>query len=101
MEHPSLFLKQCLRVLPGIEWLQIIRLLAEADELYRQAEFFLNRHDHAAFAGAIELRDDETRERHGLVEFPRLGERVHARHGIEDQGHLMRRAGQLLADNAM
>ena len=49
------FLKQRLRELFGVEGLQIVRLLAEADEFDGQAEFLLDRHDHAAFARAVEL----------------------------------------------
>ena len=39
----------------GVKRLQIIRLLAQADELDGQAKFFLNGHDHAAFTGAVQL----------------------------------------------
>jgi hypothetical protein len=48
-------LKQRLRELSGVEGLQIVRLLAEADEFDGQAEFLLDRHHHAAFARAVEL----------------------------------------------
>jgi len=54
-----LFLKQRLRELPGVEGLQVVRLLAEADELDGQAEFLLDRHHHAAFARAVQLGHDE------------------------------------------
>ena len=50
-----LLLKQRLRELFGVEGLQIVRLLAEADEFDGQAEFLLDRHHHAAFARAVEL----------------------------------------------
>ena len=40
-------------------------------------------------------------ERHGLVEFARLVQRVHAGGRVEHQQHFMRRARQLLADDAM
>ena len=35
------------------------------------------------------------------MEFPRLVERVHAGGRVQHQQHFMRRAGQLLADDAM
>ena len=53
--------KQRIRILLRIERLQIIRLFAEADEFDRQAEFFLDGDDHAAFAGAIELGNHQSR----------------------------------------
>ena len=61
----ELFLKQRLRELFGVEGLQVVRLFAEADELDGHAEFLLDRHDHAAFARAVELGHDETGERDG------------------------------------
>jgi hypothetical protein len=95
------FLKQRLRELFRIERLQIVRLLAETDELDRQAEFLLDRHDHAAFARAVELGHDEAGERHGLVKFARLIQRVHAGRRVEHEQDFVRRAGELLADDAM
>ncbi|MDB6020597.1 MAG: permease of the major facilitator superfamily, partial [Pedosphaera sp.] len=70
--------KQRLRVLLRVERLQIIRLFAEADEFDGQAQFFLNRHHHAAIAGAVQFGHHQAGQRHGLVEFPRLGQGVHA-----------------------
>src|ERR1039458_7977132 len=70
------FLKQRRRELLGVEGLQVVRLLAEADEFDRQAKFLLDRHDHAAFARAIELGHDEAGQRHRLVKFARLVQRV-------------------------
>ena len=67
-----LLLKQRLCELFCVEGLQVVRLLAEADEFDGQAEFLLDSHDHAAFARAIQLGHDEAGERHGLVEFARL-----------------------------
>ena len=69
--------------------------------LIGQAEFLLDRDDHAAFAGAVELGDDQAGERDGLVEFARLVQGVHAGGGVEHQQHFVRRAGQLLAHDAV
>lgn len=95
------FLKQRLRELFGVEGLQVVRLLAEADEFDGQAEFLLDRHHHAAFARTVELGHDEAGERHGLVEFARLVQRVHAGAAVEHEQDFVRRPGQLLADDAM
>jgi len=97
----KLFLKQRLSKLLGVEGLQVVRLFAEADELDGQAELLLDGDDHAAFAGAVELGHDEAGERDGLVEFARLVQRIHAGAAIEYQQHFVRRAGQLLADDAV
>jgi hypothetical protein len=53
------------RELFGVEGLQIIRLLAEADEFDRQAEFLLDRHHHAAFAQPRSGRSGESRRLEG------------------------------------
>ena len=95
------FLKQSLRELFGVERLQIIRLLAEADEFDGQAEFLLDRHHHAAFARAVELGHDEAGERDGFVEFARLVQRIHAGAAVEYEQDFVRRAGQLLPDDAV
>ena len=96
-----LFLKQRLRELLRVEGLQIVRLFTKADEFDGQAEFFLDRHDHAAFARAVELGHDQAGERDGLVEFARLIQRVHAGAAVEHEQHFVRRARELLADDAM
>src|SRR5437879_6490598 len=62
-------LKQRRRELLRVERLQIVRLFAEADEFDWQAQFLLNRDDHAAFARAVEFGDDQPRELHRFVEF--------------------------------
>jgi hypothetical protein len=97
----QLFLKQCLRELLRVERLQIVRLLAEADEFDGQTEFFLDGNHHAAFARSVELGNDEAGERDGLVEFARLVERVHAGAAVEHEQDLVWCTGQLLADDAM
>src|SRR6185436_21171235 len=75
----GLVLKQRRRKLLRVERLQIVRLFADADEFDWQPELLLNRDDHAAFARAVELGDDEAREFYRLVEFTRLIQGVHPR----------------------
>ena len=94
----DLFLKQRLRELFGVEGLQIVQLLAEADEFDGQPEFLLDRHHHAAFARAVELGHDEAGERDGFVEFARLVQRIHAGAAVEYEQDFVRRTGQLLID---
>src|SRR5947209_18270991 len=45
--------------LPGIEWLQIIGLFAQANKFDGQAQLLLNGHHHAAFARAVEFGDNQ------------------------------------------
>ena len=54
----------------------------------------------AAFAGAVELGDDEAVERAGLVEFLGLVERVGAGGGIDDEQREVRRGFILLGEGA-
>src|SRR6516165_715329 len=89
----TLSLKKCLRELFRVERLQVVRLLAQADEFDGQAEFLLDGHHHTAFAGAVELGHNETRKRHGFVELARLLQCVHAGAAVEYQQYFMRRAG--------
>src|SRR6185437_16942382 len=96
-----LFLEEGLGELLWVEWLEVVRLFAEADEFDGEAEFFLDGDDHAAFAGAVEFGDDEAGEWDGFVEFARLVEGVHAGGGVEHEQDFVRRAGELLADDAM
>src|ERR1041385_705965 len=84
-----------------IEWLQVFRLLAKADELDWQPEFLLDRDYHPALARAVELGDNEAGERDGLVKLARLVERVHAGGGVEHEQGFMRRAGELAAHDAV
>jgi hypothetical protein len=64
-------------------------------------KFPLNGHDHAAFAGAVELGDDQAGQGDGFVKFARLHQRVHAGAGVQDQQGLVRRAGQFFVHDAM
>ena len=42
-----------------VERLQVVELLADADELDRQAELLLDAEDRAALGGAVELGQDD------------------------------------------
>ena len=85
-----------------VERLQVIRLFSQPNELDRQPQLLLNRHHHPSLAGAVELGDDQPRQRHRFVEFARLVQRIHAGRRVQYQLHLVRRArhflGQGIAD---
>ncbi|MFM1942854.1 MAG: hypothetical protein RI897_1836 [Verrucomicrobiota bacterium] len=85
----------------GVEGLEVIRLFAEADEFYGYAEFLLDSDDGAAFAGAVEFRDDEAGEGDGLMEFAGLGEGVEAGGSIEHEQSFVGCAGGLFSEDAM
>src|ERR1035437_10037013 len=55
-----LLAEQSRSVLFGIKWLQVISLFAQAHKFDGQAQFFLDGHDHATFAGAIEFGNNQT-----------------------------------------
>ena len=74
----GLFARRCLRVkshksvgkLNGIEGLQIVDGLSDADEVNGQrivGTHLSNRDKHPAFGGAVQLRDDETRQTDGCI----------------------------------
>src|SRR5438105_2412533 len=52
----------------GIERLQVLHLLADADQLDRHAELAHDPHHDPALRGAVELRETETGEPDGLME---------------------------------
>ena len=76
-------------------------MLAQPDELDRQIEFVLDGHHHSAPRGAVELGDDQPRQRDELVEFSRLVQRVHPGGGIDHEQRFVRRAIDLVADHAV
>src|SRR5687768_17452420 len=45
--------------LVDVEWLEVVDLFADAHELDRYGERVVDRDDHAALRGAVELRQDE------------------------------------------
>src|SRR5688572_9568121 len=89
------------RELRRIKRLEILSLLAEADEFNWNAKIFLNRHNHPALACAIEFRDHEPGELYSFIELARLVESIHSRSRIEHEQRLMGRARNFLVHNAM
>ena len=81
-----------------IEFLEVVRFFAETDKFDRQSKFFLNRDDHAAFAGAVKFGHDQARHFYRFVEFARLVQRIHPGGRVEHEQHFMGSAGQLLAE---
>lgn len=79
---------------------EFFRFLPGADEAGHDADLFVNIEGDAAFAGAIELSEDESVERGGFVEFLSLIEGVGASGGIDDEKCEVRCAGILLGDGA-
>src|SRR5262245_221727 len=72
--------------------------LAEADQLHRDAELRLDGENDPALGRAVELGEHDTRDVDHLGELLRLGEPVLARGGIEDEQHLLERAGCAVDD---
>ena len=73
-----------------IEGLQILDLLADADQLDRDAELLIDGDHDAALGGAIELRQDQPGEPHRLVEHLGLLESVLAGGRLDDHEAFMR-----------
>src|ERR1051326_7713802 len=69
-------LKQFLDVIVGVENLQVVELLAHADELDRQVELFLDAEDRASLGGAVELGQDDASAVDRLLEHLGLGDGV-------------------------
>ena len=53
--------QQRLGKLPRIEGLQVLHLLAHADEVHRNGFFLRNGGQHAALGGAVQFGDDQAR----------------------------------------
>ena len=60
-------------------------LFTEADVFDWEGEFVLDGDEHAAFAGAVELGDDQTGKSNGYVNFAGLVEGVQAGDGVEHE----------------
>src|SRR5690606_7808780 len=72
----------------GVEGLQPTQLLARAREVDRLARHVLGREGGAAAGVAVELRHDQARHAHALVELASHGQRLLARHRV-DHEHLL------------
>src|SRR3954471_14219422 len=83
----------------GFETLEVVDVLADADILDRDAEFFLDGDDDAALRGAVELREDDSGQIHRLLEDARLLQTVLPGNSVEDEEGLVRRSGLLARDH--
>src|SRR5262245_55948231 len=91
----SLFVAQELaRELGGVERHEIGGTFSDTEKLHRYVDRFVHGDDHTSFRGAVELRDDEPRHRHGGGERLGLLNRVLTDGPVEHQQCFMRRAGQ-------
>ena len=70
---------------------EVAELFAGADETRGNAEFVLNGDDHAAFAAAVELGDDDAGEPGRFVKLAGLAHGVAAGGGIDDEQRFVRR----------
>src|SRR5262245_10743093 len=84
-----------------VEYLQVVELLADADELHRQPELLLDGEDRPALGRAVKLGQDDASTLNRLLELLCLRDRVLAAGRVEDQYHLVGRAGNLLTDDAV
>src|SRR5689334_14706348 len=75
----------------GVEGGQIVRALAEADELDRNAQLTLDRDDDAALGRAVQLGQHDAGDVDHLGEHPGLAKPVLPGGGVEDQQHLVDR----------
>src|SRR3954447_8067087 len=97
----SLGLEEGAREVVWIEWPQVVQLLADADQLHRQAELVRDRHGDAALRGAVELRQRHTADLDGLAEEARLLEAVLPGGRVDHEQRLVRRAFEALPDDAV
>src|SRR5215210_4764528 len=84
----------------GIERAQVLERLADADQLHRDAELGGDRQRDAALRRAVELREHDAVDRHGLREHLRLAQAVLPCRGVDGQEGLVRRLWELLGDHA-
>src|SRR3954453_14577331 len=104
--HGSMYLhgrclgEQCAGEVVGVERTQIVELLADADQLHRDAQLAGDRERDPALRGAVELGQDDAVDRHRLREELGLAQAVLAGRRVDDQQRLVRRVGQLLSDHA-
>src|SRR3954453_17452522 len=103
--HGSMYLhgrclrEQCAGEVVGVERTQIVELLADADELHRDAQFAGDGEGDPALRGAVELRQHDAVDGHDLGEELGLPQAVLAGRGVDGEQRLVRRAGQLLVDD--
>src|SRR5580765_7039024 len=78
-------LEQRLGKLLWVERLKVFRLFAQANKFDRQTKLLLNRDDHTALAGSIQLRHNQAREGNRFVEFACLVQCVHSSSRVQHQ----------------
>ncbi|CDN45251.1 hypothetical protein BN871_GX_00030 [Paenibacillus sp. P22] len=92
--------EQRMHELLGVELLEVLHLLAEADELDGKVQLMADRDDDPALGRAVELRQHEAGHAALLAEHLGLAERVLPCIGVENEQHLMRSARNLALDDA-
>src|SRR4051812_48315683 len=75
-----------------VERAEVVELLADADELDRQAELVRDRDRNAALCAAVELRQDDAGDARRFLEQPGLLQAVLARRRVDDEQRLVGRA---------
>ncbi|CAM2148209.1 hypothetical protein PT2222_10431 [Paraburkholderia tropica] len=98
---PGSVAEQCVRKFFGHERLQILDLLAHADEVHRNRALARDRGENAALRGAVELGDDQAGETERVIERLHLRECILARVRVDHEQHFVRRAVEGLADHAL
>ena len=81
----------------GVEWLEVVEGLADADEFDGQVDRLADGDDDAPLGGAVELGQDHAGAADALGEDLGLADRVLAVGGVEDEQDLVGRAGDLAA----
>src|SRR5574338_1358522 len=94
-----LFAEQLPGELGGVEGEEILRLLADAEELDGDVDRLVYREDDATLRRAVELRHHQPRYRYRGAEGLRLLHRVLADGAVEHQQGLVWRAGKSLRDH--
>src|ERR1039457_3488814 len=67
-EPALLCLEEGIRELPRIEVAQVVDRLADTNITHRQGEFMADRHNDAAFGGAIQFSQGDTGHSSGILE---------------------------------
>src|SRR5579885_2205128 len=85
----------------GVEWLEILDLLAGSQEIDRNLELANDRKDRTTLRRAVDLRQDQAGHPGRLLELPSLDQSVLAGRRIQDQQGLLRSARVLLTEHAV
>src|SRR5438132_10255815 len=96
-----LLVKQGIGVGFRVEGNHVVDLLAGADETDRQAQLARDGDNDTALGRAIEFGEDDSGDAHGGSEFARLRKTVLPGGGVENEQHVMRRAGNHFCGSAL